>query len=343
MVKSKKTVRNKSKSKPLQKIKAKKLQNVIQGLNPGDLIDIVAPGSAADFEVLKKACVIIESWGYKTRFQSDLLKPNLMYLANTDEYRFKDLKRALMAKDSKAIWCFRGGYGSLRLLPYLAKLKKPSDKKLFMGLSDITSLHIFLNQKWNWPTVHGPLVGSIGREVISESNLNEVKVVLEGSVKQFEFTNLKPITDLSAKVKSISGPVTGGNLMVVTSTLGTPDQISGAGKILFFEELNERSYRVDRCLQQMRQAGVFKGVKAVVFGDFLQCLEADGKDYITPTLKNFFTEIKVAAFTGIESGHGAIQRPVFFNTDSKIMVSPVDKTQFTMVNCSPYEILQPRK
>lgn len=326
-----------------KKVVKKKSKNSIQGLNPGDLIDIVAPGSAADFEVLKKACVIIESWGYKTRFQPDLLKPNLMYLANTDQYRFNDLKRALFSKDSKAVWCFRGGYGSLRLLPYLNKLKAPNHKKLFIGLSDITSLHIFLNQKWKWPTVHGPLAGSIGREVISETNLNEVKAVLEGSVKHFEFDNLKPITDLSQKVKSISGLVTGGNLMVATSTLGTPDQIKGAGKILFFEELNERSYRVDRCLQQMRQAGVFKGVKAVVFGDFHQCLEADGKDYITPTLKNFFTEIKVPAFTGIESGHGAIQRPVFFNTESKIMVGRVDKTQFKMVIYTPYEILEPRK
>ena len=334
---------SKAKKAPKKQIlrpKAKnKITNTIPGLKPGDIIDIIAPGSASDFEVLKRAVTIIESWGYRPRFQPDLLIPGLMYLANTDEYRFKDLKRALFAKDSKAVWCFRGGYGAIRLLPALHKLVKPKHKKIFMGLSDITSLHIFLNQKWGWPTVHGPLVGSIGREVISENNLTEVKEVLDGSAVKFEFENLKPLTDLAAKTKNISGSIAGGNLMVATSTVGTPSQLNGKGKILFFEELNERSYRVDRCLQQMRQAGVFNGVKAVVFGDFLQCLEADGKDYVTPTLKNFFTEIKVPAYTGVESGHGPIQRPVYFNTQAKITTSAIDQSQFKMVIYSPYEIL----
>lgn len=329
----------KAKKSKKKTVRSKKISNALTGLNPGDLIDIIAPGSASDIEILKKACVIIESWGYKTRFQSDVLKPGLMYLANTDQYRFQDLKRALNAKDSKAIWCFRGGYGSLRLIPFLEKLKKPKTKKLFIGLSDITSLHLFLNQKWNWPTVHGPLIGSLGRGDLSEANIAEMKSVLEGSVDPIKFENLLPITDLSKKVKNISGSVIGGNLMVVTSSLGTKIQVNGKGRILFFEELSERAYRVDRCLRQMHQAGVFKNVKAVVFGDFFQCEEVDGKDYITPTLVNFFTEIKVPAFRGIQSGHAAIQRPVYFNTETKITASAIDQSQFKMVNYSPYEIL----
>lgn len=330
---------SKLKSRAKNKSKTTKSKNVSQGLRPGDLIDIIAPGSAADIHILKKACSIIESWGYKTRFQPDLLKPNLMYLSNTDEYRFKDLKRALLAKDSKAIWCFRGGYGSIRLLPFLEKMKKPKSKKLFIGLSDITSLHLYFNQKWNWPTVHGPLVDRIGRELLAPENLEEVKVLLEGSEDQFEFKNIKPINALAEKVKSISGPIVGGNLMTAVSTVGTKYQIKGAGKILFFEEICERAYRVDRCLQQMHQAGVFKNVKAVIFGDFFQCEEVDGKNYITPTLKNFFTAIKVPAFSGVQSGHAVTQRPVFFNTEAKITKSAIDQSQFKVVIYSSYEIL----
>lgn len=336
------------KSEKTKKLIAKKNSNSksgpsIQGLRPGDVIDVIAPGSAADFEILEKAKLIFESWGYKIRYSPDLLKPDLMYLSNTDEYRFQDLKRALLAKDSKAVWCFRGGYGALRLLPSLAKLAKPKQKKLFLGLSDITSLHIFLNQKWGWPTVHAPLVDRIGKELLPLQNIEEVKALLEGSKSEFVFDSLTPLTELSKKKKPITGTVTGGNLMVATSTLGTKDQLKGAGKILFFEELSERAYRIDRCLQQMHQAGVFKNVKAVIFGDFVKCNEPDGKDFVTPTLTNFFTTHKIPAYTGIQSGHADIQRPVFFNTKAKISNSTIDKSLFKVVIYPSYEILKPRK
>ncbi|MFZ3229201.1 MAG: LD-carboxypeptidase [Pseudobdellovibrio sp.] len=327
----------------MSKVKKPIPNHFAQALRPGDLIDIVAPGSSADFKLLEKASRIFESWGYKTRFQLDLLKPDMMYLSNTDQYRFQSLKKALLAKDSKAVWCLRGGYGALRLLPFLQKVKKPKQKKLFIGLSDITSIHLFLNQKWNWQTLHGPLVDRVAQEVLSEENCTELKAALDGSKNTFNFNNLMPLSDQALKVRTITGPVIGGNLMVATSSVGTPWQIKGAGKILFFEELNERAYRIDRCLQQMRQAGVFKKVKAVLFGDLVKCEEANGKDFVLPTLKNFFNELKVPAFYGVESGHADLQRPVFFNTKAKITTSAIDQTQPKVVIYSPYEILKPRK
>ena len=113
--------------------------------------------------------------------------------------------------------------------------------------------------------------------------------------------------------------------------------------IAFFEELSERGYRIDRCLQQMRQAGVFKKTKAVILGDFIKCQEPNGTDLSMPTLIQFFKELKIPAFSGVETGHAPLQRPLFFNTKAKISKSIIDKTQFQMVVYSPDEVFKPRK
>ncbi len=311
-------------------------------LKPGDLIDIVAPGSAAEPTVLKNSIQSLESWGYKVRVSQGLLKPEL-FLSNTDTFRGKDLKKALLAKDSKAVWCLRGGYGSIRLLPELNKIKKPKHKKLFIGISDVSSIHLFLNQNWKWPTLHGPLIDRLGLELLSLTNISEVKAAIAGTVKSIIFDCLVPLTEEAKKVKSLNGFIVGGNLTVVTSSLGTKNQINGDNKILFFEELSERGYRIDRCLQQMKQAGVFDKVKAVVLGDFTKCEEPNGTDLSGLTLTNFFNELKIPAFSGVQTGHAPLQRPLFFNTKAQISKSVIDKSQFQMIVYSPDEILKPRK
>ncbi len=308
----------------------------------GDLIDIVAPGSASDAALILRACAVLQSWGYQTRVPADLIMPDL-FLSNSDQYRFTSLKNALIATDSKAIWCVRGGYGSLRLLPHLNKLKKPKQKKLLIGFSDITSIQLFLTQNWNWPSLHGPLLDRLGAESLQPENLHELRSLLNGSQSETEFSKLKPINAAAKKGKLIEGTISGGNLMVSTSTLGTVNQISSNGKILFFEELSERGYRIDRCLQQMNQAGVFKNASAIIFGDFLKCHEPNGEDLSLPTLEKFFKDHKIPAFVGVELGHGSIQRPIFFNTKAKIFPMATSQSQTKMIVYSPYEVLKPRK
>lgn len=308
----------------------------------GDLIDIVAPGSASDTALILRACAVLESWGYQTRVPNNLMQPDL-FLSNSDDYRFKTLKNALCASDSQAIWCVRGGYGSLRLLPQLNKLKKPKHKKLLIGFSDMTSIQLFLTQSWNWPSLHGPLLDRLGAENLQLENFQEVRRLLTGSQYETVFSKLKPINLAAKKAKLIEGSISGGNLMVSTSTLGTENQICGDGKILFFEELSERGYRIDRCLQQMKQAGVFKNACAIIFGDFLKCHEPSGEDLSLPTLKKFFKDHKIPAFKGVELGHGPIQRPLFFNTKAKIFPMATSQSQTKMVVYSPYEVLKPRK
>ncbi len=306
------------KTKTIKKKTQRRPSSGLTPLRPGDLIEIVAPGSHSPDANLTRGAEVLRSWGYKVRYEPDLLKPEL-FLANTDEKRMASLKKALTDPQVKAVWCLRGGYGAIRLLPWLEKIKTPTTEKLLIGLSDISSLHAVLNQKWKWPSLHASLIDRLALEKLSDDNISELREVLENPDYITEFANLRPLNPAAVKLKkNVKSKVVGGNLMVVTSTLGTPSQIRTSGKILFLEELAERAYRVDRCLQQLKQAGVFDGAEAVVFGDFLNCDEPNKDNYIQQVLEEFFREMKLPAYTGIETGHAELQRPLFFNTETHI-------------------------
>jgi muramoyltetrapeptide carboxypeptidase len=281
-------------------------------LQPGDLIDVIAPGSRCSDQELESGVKTLESWGYRVRVDSKIFGPDVI-CSNTDEERFRQLKKALTAKDSKAVWCARGGYGAIRFTEELKKLKKPSKTKLLIGYSDITTIHHLLNQFWSWPSLHGPLLDRVGRGDARPDEVSELKAVLRGEKKAVHFSNLIAMNKSAQKKSTIKATVSGGNLMVANSTLGGVLQKPFKG-IVFLEDRGERGYRVDRLLKQMELAGSFKQAKAIVFGDFIGGLEADGKDMVTPILERFAHEMKIPVFKGVEAGHGDKQRPVFFNT-----------------------------
>lgn len=299
-------------SKPKKQPKTK---SPFYPLEQNDLIEIIAPGSSAPLENLVKGADVLRSWGFQVQYDDKILAPD-MYLANNDKYRFEAFKKAMTNPKVKAVWCLRGGYGAIRLLPWMEKMQVPKAKKILIGFSDVTSLHNLINRKWKWPSLHASLIDRLATGKLTQDNLNELKSSLFDSKHVSAFQNLLPLNEAAQKKKTIKSEIVGGNLVVLSSSIGTPSQLKTKGKILFLEEIAERAYRIDRLLQQMRQAKLFDGVSAVVFGDFVNCLESDGKDYVLPTLENFFRDLKIPAFRGMHAGHGDIQRPVFFNTQT---------------------------
>lgn len=304
----------------MKKLSRKSLKSKTFFLKPGDIIDIIAPASACSEEHFRLGVKWIENRGFKARFNPNLLKPE-MYLSNSDAFRFQDLKKALYAKDSKAIWCLRGGYGSFRLWPEMLKLSKKASPKLFIGLSDITSLHQYLNQQWGWPTLHASLLDRLGQNKLPEDVQKELLQTISGEKNAVSFTDLTAMNDkakdFSSQKKVIKGTVRGGNLCTFIVSIGTKLQPKYQKKdrvILFFEDIGERGYKLDRFLQHLRQAGVLKNVAAIVFGDFVDGLESNGQSLVNETLLRFASQIRVPVFSGVETGHGLIQRPLFFNT-----------------------------
>jgi muramoyltetrapeptide carboxypeptidase len=314
--KRKKTLTKKTKVRPS---KSKKASELIP-LQKGDVIEIIAPGSHAPLNHLEKGAEVLRQWGYEVVYDENLLKPEI-FLSNTDEYRFNSFKKAITNPNSKIVWCLRGGYGSIRLLPFIEKMAVPKNKKILIGLSDISSLQTVMTQKWGWPCLHSALIDRLALEKLTEKNIQEIKSALTDPDFVMNFSGLKGINKAAGGKKKITGEVVGGNLMVIASTLGTPSQIKTKNKIVFLEELCERAYRVDRCLQQLKQAGAFEGAKAIVFGDFTNCDEPNKENYIQDVLSNFCATLKIPAFTGIENGHGELQRPLFFNTKAEITSS----------------------
>lgn len=284
-------------------------------LEEGDVIDIVAPGMSPGSGVLKNVAPFLKTWDLQARIPKNLLGKDLI-CSNSKKIRFNTLKKALHAKDSKMVWCLRGGYGSLHLVEDLKKIKAPSPK-IFMGLSDICTLHTFLNQEWGWATIHGSHLGRLASGDAKKPEIRRFQKILFGEHTEVSYS-IKPLNSRAKKAGVLNGAVVGGNLITLQSSFGTRYQLKTKNRILFFEDIGERAYRIDRVFEHMKQLGMFTGVRAVVFGQFTGGREPNGKNLVPKLLQQFASEQKLPVFSGVSAGHGPNQHPVPFNTSARI-------------------------
>lgn len=292
-------------------------------LKEGDSVDIIAPGFLSTPEEAEGAIAFLKSWNLVPRLGSQVQGDHFLH-SNSDEARFKDLKKALFTSESKVVWCLRGGYGANRLIPRLSKIKKaPTPVKLLIGISDVSSLHLYLNQKWNWPTLHAPLLDRLGQGKVSQPLQTQLKNILFGNTTEVQFESLKAMNPTALKIKKCQGPVVGGNLTVLQSSLGTPFEVNLKGKFLFIEDLAERGYRVDRILEHFKQAGVFKQCLGIFVGEFLGGHEPFSKASKVPqVLERFALENQIPMWSGLPVGHGENQWPLPFQTQACVSSSP---------------------
>ncbi|GIL18405.1 MAG: hypothetical protein BroJett040_21560 [Oligoflexia bacterium] len=292
--------------------------NLCTRLQPGDIIDVIAPGYVSTEAELRGAIEYLKSHGFVPRVPDDLLSPEYFH-SNSDQVRFEHLKTALLAKDSKAIWCLRGGYGSNRLIPLLGKIKKPTRAKLLIGISDITSLHLFLNQKWKWPSLHASLLDRLGAGKVPQEIQEELWDILRGEEKETIFSGLAPLNEKARRVKKIQASVVGGNLTVLQSTLGTSISVKAKGSFLFIEDIGERGYRIDRMLEQMKQAKVFQGCRGLLVGHFIGGEEpGNHTSRCQEALQRFADENLLPVFSQVQAGHDMNQYPLPLGTKAQL-------------------------
>ncbi len=312
-----------------------------QALKKGDTVDVVAPGFRSTDAEVQAGVQFLEGWGLRARLPRDLFGDDVLS-SNVDLKRLKHLEAAFSSKSSQAIWCLRGGYGSIRLIPGLMKIKKPLMVKPLLGISDVTTLQLFLEMKWKWPSLQAPLLDRLGRvidpsvaqgrPVPIQSQIEELKQIVFGDQLEVRHQGLKQLGKrnqikslLSKLPKSglIEGSVTGGNLLTFASANGTAIHPTTEGKILYFEDVGERGYRVDRWLVQLVQTGIIsKKTKAVLFGEFIEGDEKNGGSLVPDVLSRFAEttafEMGVSVFTGLQSGHGVNQRVVPLGTSARL-------------------------
>jgi muramoyltetrapeptide carboxypeptidase len=282
-------------------------------LIPGDTVEIVAPASKCTDKQLLDLRSLLLSWDLQCVVKGDIFGDDIL-CAHNDVTRLKHLEEALLNPDVKAVVCARGGYGSMRLIPELMHITPPKAPKLFVGMSDITALHLFLQQHWHWPTVHA----SLTQEKCSEESIAALKSLLFGFVDSAEFTEIVPLNECAQKHQHIQSSVVGGNLTLIQTGIGTNWQVDARGKILLLEEVSERGYRVDRMLEHLYQAYCVQEAAAIIFADFLGCEEPDGSSIIDPILTRFAKRLNIPVIRMKGVGHDKINYPIPLGTKASL-------------------------
>ena len=232
-------------------------------LKAGDTVAIVAPSGilkSREGEV-QQAVALLKSWGLHAVVGKHVFS-KADHFAGTDDERCADLQNAMDDPKISAIWCARGGYGTVRLLDKLNYTEFKKNPKWIIGYSDITALH---NQVHNegFQSLHALMCVSLTKD------LNDIKETV-ATFKSAIFGKPENYTLKGSrynKVGETSGELVGGNLTMLHTMLGSETSIDTSGKILFIEEIGEYKYHIDRMLQSLKRAGYFDNLKGLVVGD----------------------------------------------------------------------------
>ena len=249
-------------------------------LKAGDTIGVVAPASPSKPEEVKVVEELLKKLGFKAKLGESCFS-RYGYLAGSDAIRAKDINNMFLDNEVDGIICLRGGYGTPRILDMLDYDLISKNPKVFVGYSDITSIHIALNNRCNLVTFHGPMMTSdIGRNFDDFSKESFLKAI----------TTMEPMGELhnpeGEKIECFEegvaeGKITGGNLSLIAATIGTPYEIDTKGKLLLIEDIDERPYSVDRMLTQLRLAGKLQQCSGIILGDFNNCIPNKGEESLT--------------------------------------------------------------
>ena len=241
-------------------------------LRKGDLIGIISPASSPDdLSLIESGVKYIEGLGYHTILGNNVGKSR-GYLAGTDAERVDDIHQMFGDKKVKAIFCLRGGYGAFRLLDKIDYKIIRNNPKIFVGFSEITALQMAFLQKANLITFAGPMVvPNFSKEVSTYTEENFWRMIT--STKKLGKVKLPELDKLPSLNSGIAaGRLVGGNLAVFVSLLGTKYLPDLNNKILFLEDINEPPYKIDRMFNQLRLNKVFKKVKGIILGSFVDCI-----------------------------------------------------------------------
>lgn len=268
-------------------------------LKPGDKVGIVAPASYFNREEFEAGCAKLRGLGYEPVYSESIFDRDL-YFAGTAERRARELESMFERDDVKAIVCARGGYGANYILPALDLKKIAAHAKILVGYSDITCLLTYVLDATGLVTFHGPM---IAKDFAREQGVDFSSwQTLMGATPEFDSANhsgFKPLVNGSAE-----GTLHGGCLSILVASLGSPYEIQTAGMMLFIEDVATKPYQIDRMLMQLKLAGKFNGVKGIIFGEMLDCVQAPKQGYsLEQVVMRVVGDLGIPVAYGLPSGH----------------------------------------
>ncbi len=263
-------------------------------LRPGDLISIISPAGPVDESELQPDLELLKSSGLRIHVAPHVYDRH-DYLAGDDEARLSDLHAMFQDRKIKAIFCARGGYGTLRLLDKIDYDLIRENPKIIVGYSDITALLMAINKKTGLVTFHGPMVRGLSA-LHNSSRESLFKLISSNQPVSFS-----PIAGNPLIAGRATGPLIGGNLSLICHLIGTPFLPSLDSAILFIEERGEPLYRIDRMLTHLALTGQLKGIAGLIGGEFIECGDISAIDNLLNTLAS---DLDIPLTTGFPVGHG---------------------------------------
>lgn len=235
-------------------------------------IGIVACSSPVGLVELELGLKRLRDAGFAAVIHPNTIKRHFVN-AGTDLERAAALLDYAFDDSIDVIWCARGGYGAARVVSELVAatdLRGTPKPKLLVGYSDVTVLHEYVRRAWGWMTLHAPMIAA-SKTAPTADEWNAIDTFVRGEPRPKPYA--LPVRWLSSPPPSqnIIGDLVGGNLSLWCSLAGTPWQPNPRGKILFFEDIGEPLYRLDRMVVQLEQANMLEGAAAIVLGDFTDC------------------------------------------------------------------------
>lgn len=272
-------------------------------LQVGDTVAVVAPSMPVFRDQLDAGVLALRAAGFEVRLGEHIDAVH-GHLAGTDQQRVDDLNDALRDPEVRAVWIGRGGYGLTRILDRIDWDALADDPKLLIGFSDVTALHAAAWRRLRLVTVHGQFAGRF--HLVAEhddAHRHLLDLVMGGC-------QAGPLPTLGSEPRTVvpgraEGPLVGGNLAVLASMVGTPDQLDASGAILLLEDVNEPPYKLDRALTQLRDSGVLDGVNGIVLGEWVACDPPEGRWSATAdeTAAERVGDLGVPVLAGLPVGH----------------------------------------
>lgn len=260
--------------------------NTFQPLKKNAKVRIIAPSAGSpvstntekeswqdlekSWQDLAKSCEVIKSWGLTPVFSPAIFGPHQSFynFANTDENRYLDFVDAF-SSDADIVWIFRGGYGSDRLISRCIENNFiPPAPKLFVGFSDVTNLHSYLATAWQWNSLHALSLRQLGLNMVDMQDVEATRDIIFGKKTSLTLP-LVPMNESAKAAGKVTGQLTGGNLTVIQTAIGTPWAVPLKNNILLLEDVGEAPYRIARIFQQLLASDFLAHTPAIILGDFI--------------------------------------------------------------------------
>lgn len=290
-------------------------------LKKGDTVALVCTARKFTPEEAQPAIELFQSWGLNVKLGKTVGLDNFQ-LGGSDDQRTSDFQQMLDNPEIKAIWCARGGYGTVRIIDKIDFSNFRNNPKWIIGFSDVTVLHSHIHNL-GVATLHSIMPFSVPKA--DEKAKETLKKALFGEAITYEVQN-----STYNKKGSATGVLVGGNLSILYSLLGSKSSIDTTDKILFIEDLDEYLYHVDRMMMNLKRNGYFNKVKGIIVGGM-----TDMHDNSIPFGRNaseiildITQEYNIPICFDFPAGHLSDNRALIFGKEIRFEVGQSTKVEF---------------